>query len=73
MLFLVHMEVTVRPTWIRKREPRSSAGRRPTRRICSVTIDSNDELRQIISGLPLFTYMNVRVTPLATHPSDVNS
>jgi len=38
-----------------------------------VTVDSNDELRQIISGLPLFAYMNVRVTPLATHPSDVNS
>ncbi|MGY4650238.1 muconolactone Delta-isomerase [Mycobacterium sp. URHB0021] len=36
-------------------------------------VDSNDELHQIISGLPLFAYMNVHVTPLATHPSDVNS
>lgn len=36
-------------------------------------VDSNDELHQIISGLPLFAYMNVHVTPLATHPSDVNA
>ena len=36
-------------------------------------VDSNDELHQIISGLPLFPYMDVHVTPLATHPSDVNA
>jgi muconolactone D-isomerase len=36
-------------------------------------VDSNDELHQIISGLPLFAYMNVHVTPLARHPSDVNA
>ena len=34
-------------------------------------VDSNDELHQIISGLPLFRYMVVHVTPLATHPSDI--
>lgn len=34
-------------------------------------VDSNDELHQIISGLPLFPYMDVLVTPLARHPSDV--
>jgi len=36
-------------------------------------VESNDELHQIISGLPLFPYMTVHVTPLATHPSDVNA
>lgn len=34
-------------------------------------VGSNDELHQIISELPLFPYMKVHVTPLATHPSDV--
>jgi muconolactone D-isomerase len=34
-------------------------------------VDSNDELHQLISGLPLFPYMDVHVTPLATHPSDI--
>lgn len=36
-------------------------------------VDSNDELHQILSGLPLFPYMDVLVTPLATHPSDVKA
>jgi muconolactone D-isomerase len=36
-------------------------------------VESNDELHRIISGLPLFPYMTVHVTPLATHPSDVNA
>jgi muconolactone D-isomerase len=27
----------------------------------------------MISGLPLFPYMKVHVTPLATHPSDVKA
>lgn len=36
-------------------------------------VASNDELHQIISGLPLFPYMKVHVTPLATHPSDVKA
>jgi muconolactone D-isomerase len=34
-------------------------------------VESNDELHEIISGLPLFAYMDVHVTPLARHPSDV--
>jgi muconolactone D-isomerase len=34
-------------------------------------VQTNDELHQILSGLPLFPYMNIRVTPLANHPSDV--
>jgi muconolactone D-isomerase len=34
-------------------------------------VESNDELHQILSQLPLFRYMDVEVTPLATHPSDV--
>lgn len=36
-------------------------------------VESHDELHQIVSGLPLFPYMRVHVTPLATHPSDVNA
>ncbi|MEB3022631.1 muconolactone Delta-isomerase [[Mycobacterium] crassicus] len=36
-------------------------------------VESNDELHEILSGLPLFAYMDIRVTPLATHPSDVAS
>ncbi|MBI0539695.1 muconolactone Delta-isomerase [Roseomonas sp. KE2513] len=29
----------------------------------------NDELHALLSGLPLFPYMDIRVTPLARHPS----
>lgn len=36
-------------------------------------VASNDELHDILSGLPLFAYMDIRVTPLATHPSDVEA
>ncbi|ANI42377.1 muconolactone Delta-isomerase [Mycolicibacterium vaccae] len=36
-------------------------------------VDSNDELHHILSGLPLFPYMKIHVTPLAVHPSDVNA
>ncbi|GAC48842.1 muconolactone Delta-isomerase [Gordonia aichiensis] len=34
-------------------------------------VADNDELHAILSGLPLFPYMTIRVTPLATHPSDI--
>jgi muconolactone D-isomerase len=34
-------------------------------------VGSNDELHELLSGLPLFPHMEIRVTPLATHPSDV--
>lgn len=34
-------------------------------------VESNDELHAILSGLPLFPYMDIAVTPLATHPSDI--
>jgi len=36
-------------------------------------VGSNDELHQILSGLPLFPYLSITVTPLATHPSDINA
>ena len=36
-------------------------------------VESNDELHQLLSALPLFPYMHIRVTPLATHPSDVTA
>lgn len=32
---------------------------------------SNDRLHEIISGLPLFPYLSIEVTPLAHHPSDL--
>jgi len=31
----------------------------------------NDELHALLSGLPLFPYMDIRVTPLARHPSAI--
>lgn len=36
-------------------------------------VDSNDALHELLSGLPLFPYMEIAVTPLATHPSDINA
>ena len=35
-------------------------------------VESNDELHQILSGLPLFSYMDIQVTPLAKHPSAIS-
>jgi muconolactone D-isomerase len=34
-------------------------------------VESNEELHGLLSQLPLFPYMEIRVTPLAPHPSDV--
>lgn len=34
-------------------------------------VASNDELHQLLSGLPLFPYMQIQVTPLANHPSSI--
>lgn len=31
----------------------------------------NDELHAMLSGLPLFPYMQIHVTPLAKHPSSI--
>ncbi|OBF28025.1 muconolactone Delta-isomerase [Mycobacterium sp. ACS4331] len=36
-------------------------------------VDSNDELHTMLSELPLFGYMDIEVTPLATHPSDIHA
>lgn len=36
-------------------------------------VESNDALHDLLSGLPLFPYMDITVTPLAKHPSDVNA
>ena len=32
-------------------------------------VESNDELHNLLSSLPLFPYMKIHVTPLAKHPS----
>lgn len=34
-------------------------------------VSSNDELHELLSGLPLFPYMQIKVTPLAKHPSAI--
>ncbi|MDD2546861.1 MAG: muconolactone Delta-isomerase [Burkholderiaceae bacterium] len=34
-------------------------------------VASNDELHQLLQGLPLFPYMQIAVTPLAQHPSAI--
>ncbi|TWS21560.1 muconolactone Delta-isomerase [Tsukamurella asaccharolytica] len=34
-------------------------------------VADNERLHEILWGLPLFQWMTVEVTPLATHPSDV--
>lgn len=36
-------------------------------------VESTDELHELLSGLPLFPYLDIKVTPLATHPSDINA
>lgn len=32
-------------------------------------VDSNDELHELLVNFPLFPYMDMKVTPLAPHPS----
>lgn len=34
-------------------------------------VASNDELHQLLQGLPLFPFMKIDVTPLAQHPSAI--
>ncbi|MGN5237112.1 muconolactone Delta-isomerase [Rhodococcus sp. SJ-3] len=34
-------------------------------------VESNEELHQLLSELPLFPYMAINVTPLAPHPSRI--
>lgn len=35
-------------------------------------VESNDALHELLSGLPLFPYMEIAVTPLAKHPSSIH-
>jgi len=34
-------------------------------------VDSHDELHALLAGLPMFPYMELKVTPLARHPSAI--
>lgn len=34
-------------------------------------VSSHDELHALLSGLPLYPYMRLKVTPLAKHPSSI--
>jgi muconolactone D-isomerase len=36
-------------------------------------VSSNDELHDLLTSLPLFPFMTIRVTPLATHPSKLET
>lgn len=36
-------------------------------------VKDNERLHEILWGLPLFRFMTIKVTPLATHPSDINA
>jgi muconolactone D-isomerase len=36
-------------------------------------VDGNERLHEILWNLPLFPYMKIEVTPLATHPSDIRA
>jgi muconolactone D-isomerase len=35
-------------------------------------VDSMDELHALLSGLPLFPYMQIKVMPLCRHPSSIH-
>jgi muconolactone D-isomerase len=35
-------------------------------------VESNDELHSLLAALPLFPYMNIKVMPLARHPSAID-
>lgn len=34
-------------------------------------VESHDALHEILTGLPLFPFLRIQVTPLATHPSAI--
>jgi muconolactone D-isomerase len=34
-------------------------------------VEGNDELHSLLSSLPLFPFMKIKVTPLAKHPSSI--
>ena len=35
-------------------------------------VESNDELHQILSSFPMYPYLKIKVTPLATHPNSID-
>jgi muconolactone D-isomerase len=35
-------------------------------------VGSVDELHELLAGLPLFPYLDIRVTPLARHPNAID-
>ncbi|MDI2030273.1 muconolactone Delta-isomerase [Saccharopolyspora sp. TS4A08] len=37
-----------------------------------VDVADHDELHALLSGLPLFAYMDIEVTPLAVHPNKID-
>jgi muconolactone D-isomerase len=45
------------------------AGR--TANVSILDVESVDELHEMLAGLPLFPYLDIRVTPLARHPNAI--
>lgn len=35
-------------------------------------VESNDELHELLMSLPLFPFMEIKVTPLSKHPSSIS-
>src|SRR3954464_3282857 len=40
--------------------------------VSMLDVGSVDELHELLSGLPLFPYLDIRVTPLARHPNAID-
>jgi muconolactone D-isomerase len=34
-------------------------------------VESNDDLHRVLSGFPMYQYLKIKVTPLATHPNSI--
>ena len=43
------------------------------RNVSIFDVEDNQELHELLSGLPLFPYMQIRVTPLCSHPSAIDA
>ena len=79
MLFHVHMTVRLphglpaaEAEAIKAREKAYSQELQRSGQYANISVfdeKSNDELHQLLSTLPLFPYMEIKVTPLADHPS----
>lgn len=42
-----------------------------TRRYSVFNVETNDELHTILGGFPMYPYLNIKVTPVATYPNSI--